>query len=109
MAGPKASVAKEAKTLDRKSQYYIAEAGVGTNIVGDPVDVSIYSDKKLARLIEQGKVSTEEPEEEEVPPTDAADAELEPARRSGEATGQPDPDASGEPGTGATRGRPKNS
>jgi hypothetical protein len=90
------------EAADRKSTYYIKQSGVGSNIVGDPIDVSGYSDKKLNRLIEDGYLTTEVPADE-VEPTDAADATLEPARRSGEATGQPDPDEKKRPG------RPANS
>jgi hypothetical protein len=77
---------------NREKTYYIAQAGVGNNVVGDPIDVSAYGDKKLKRLIEDGYLTTEAPEDDEVEPTDEADATLEPARRSGEATGQPNPD-----------------
>lgn len=60
--GRKAKTDEPVIATDRDSVYYVLKEGVGNNIVGDTVDVSGYSDKKLARLIEEGKIGTEAPE-----------------------------------------------
>lgn len=85
-------MAASKEAVNRETGYYIKQAGVGNNVVGDPVDVSAYGDKKLKRLIEDGYLTTEVPTDEEIPPVDVADASLEPERRSAEATGQPKPE-----------------
>ena len=111
-------MARKAKDVfDPKKTYYCLEP-FHFYKVGEKVDLTPYSDKKNQDRIDAGVMGTEKPEVEEETdaeePVDAADASLPEERRSGEATGQPDPDAPDQQrgnieGTGETRGRPKNS
>ncbi len=103
--------------VSRTGTFY-AQKRVGYFTPGEEVDPAAYSDYKLKTLLDNGTLAKSPPktedDDEEVPPVDEADASLEPERRSGEATGQPNPDAptpavnAGQPVETPSRGRPRN-